>query len=256
MKNKQGLLNKLEQLVKEGERVKADRYSDAWDITRIDPGAFDAWRNKILAYLAQYDFIPTEFIVSIKKTTNSYPVDVEDVQQQLVALTEFIANDYLEEQLSVLRVPHNMETNIESIFNRFHRIARQLRTRHENRTTLNISDEYDVQDLLHALLLLFYDDVRSEEWTPSYAGGCGRMDFLLKDIQAVIEVKKTRESMSAKDLGEQLIVDIEKYKHHPLCKKLYCFVYDPEGLLGNPNGIKSDLENANEGFLKVFIKPE
>ena len=82
------------------------------------------------------------------------------------------------------------------------------------------------------------------------------MDFLLKDIQTVIEVKKTRDSMSAKDLGEQLIIDIEKYKTHPDCKQLYCFVYDPEGLLGNPAGIKNDLENAHKDFLKVFIKPE
>src|SRR6266567_1415906 len=34
----------------------------------------------------------------------------------------------------------------------FHRVARQLRFRRENRATLEINDEYDVQDLLHALL--------------------------------------------------------------------------------------------------------
>ena len=49
---------------------------------------------------------------------------------------------------------------------------------------------------------------------------------------------------------------IEKYKTHPDCKRLYCFVYDPEGLLGNPAGIKNDLESAHKDFLKVFIKPE
>ena len=82
------------------------------------------------------------------------------------------------------------------------------------------------------------------------------MDFLLKDVGIVIEVKKTRMSMTAKTLGEELLIDREKYKVHPDCKKLYCFVYDPEGLLGNPVGIKRDLEKGTEDFIKVFIRPE
>ena len=109
---------------------------------------------------------------------------------------------------------------------------------------------------MNALLQIFFDDVRPEEWTPSYAGSAVRMDFLIKDIDTVIEVKKTRKSMTAKDLGEQLIIDIEKYQEHPNCKQLICFVYDPEGLLGNPAGIKNDLESRHKDFLKVYIKPE
>ncbi len=62
--------------------------------------------------------------------------------------------------------------------------------------------------------------------------------------------------MTVKDLGEQLIIDREKYRSHPDCKKLYCFVYDPDGYLGNPVGIKRDLESGNEDFLKVFIEPD
>jgi len=38
------------------------------------------------------------------------------------------------------------------ILNRFHSVARQLRIRHGKRGTIEIKDEYDVQDLLHALL--------------------------------------------------------------------------------------------------------
>jgi len=59
---------------------------------------------------------------------------------------------------------------IELIANRFHTIVRQLHHRHASRDTLTISDEYDVQDLFHALLRLFFGDIRDEEWTPSYAG--------------------------------------------------------------------------------------
>jgi hypothetical protein len=53
------------------------------------------------------------------------------------------------------------------ILKRFHGVARQLRKRHGDRPTLDISDEYDVQDLLHALLRSRFDDVRPEDAVPS-----------------------------------------------------------------------------------------
>jgi REase_DpnII-MboI len=61
---------------------------------------------------------------------------------------------------------------------RFHGVVRQLRERHDSRPTLAVADEYDVQDLFHALLSIYFDDIRAEEWAPSYAGGASRMDFL------------------------------------------------------------------------------
>ncbi len=119
-----------------------------------------------------------------------------------------------------------------------------------------MEDEYDVQDLLHALLTLEHDDVRSEEWTPSYAGGSSRTDFLLKLEQIVIEAKKTRSGFGARELGEQLMVDIQKYEQHPDCRTLVCFVYDPEGRIANPRGIENDLGGDRDGLtVRVIIAP-
>ncbi len=139
---------------------------------------------------------------------------------------------------------------IERICLRFHVVACQLRSRHGSRSTIQIEDEYDVQDLLYALLRLYFDDVRREEWTPSYAGGAGRVDFLLKGERIVVEVKKTRATLSTSDLGSQLLVDIARYQRHPDCGVLVCFIYDPEGRIGNPVGLERDLE-AHPGALKV-----
>ena len=146
---------------------------------------------------------------------------------------------------------------VEHIYKRFHLVARQLHIRHDGRSTLDIEDEYDVQDLLHALLKLYFDDIRPEEWTPSYAGASSRMDFLLKNESIVIEVKKTRKGLGAKELGEQLIVDIERYQSHPSCKTLLCFVYDPEGKIPNPQGLENDLSRKEDSFtVKVLIVPK
>ena len=146
---------------------------------------------------------------------------------------------------------------LKNLFERFHIIARQLLRRYSNRQTLSITDEYDVQDLLHALLKEHFDDVRPEEWTPSYAGNCNRMDFLLIQEKIAIEVKMTRKGLGDKELGEQLIIDIAKYQSHPNCRCLYCFVYDPEGIIRNPRGMEKDLAELGKEFLvKVFIRPE
>jgi hypothetical protein len=146
---------------------------------------------------------------------------------------------------------------IERIARRFHRISRQLRQRHGGRSTLSIADEYDVQDLFHALLCLFFDDVRAEECTPSYAGGAARVDFLLKAEQCGVEVKKTRQGLGAKEVGGELLEDIGRYSAHPDCKNLVCFVYDPDGHIANPDGLERDLSRrTNEVDVRVIVVPK
>ncbi|MDP2653103.1 MAG: DUF2321 domain-containing protein [Candidatus Omnitrophota bacterium] len=146
---------------------------------------------------------------------------------------------------------------INLICDKFHKIARQLRNRHEQRGTLEINDEYDVQDLVHVLLTMFFDDIRAEEWTPSYAGKCSKMDFLLKGEDIVIELKKTRQGLGVKEIGDQLIIDIDRYKEHPNCKSLICFVYDPEGRIGNPATLEKDLSREANGLkVVVFVRPK
>jgi hypothetical protein len=146
---------------------------------------------------------------------------------------------------------------LEAICDRFHLVAKALRGRHDKRVTLDVQDEYDVQDLLRSLLSVDFLDVRPEEWTPSYAGGTARMDFLLKTEQVVVETKMTREGLSDKELGEQLIIDIAKYAQHPDCKTLVCFVYDPMGRVSNAAGLQTDLERQPNGGLtvRVLIRP-
>lgn len=146
---------------------------------------------------------------------------------------------------------------IEKLCLRFHSAARQLQARHDGRTTINIEDEYDVQDLFHAILKLHFDDIRPEEWTPSYAGRSARVDFLLKKERIVIEIKKTRPRLKDGEVGEQLIIDRARYEHHPDCDLLICFIYDPEGRIGNPNGLARDLENHGGGpKMRVIIAPK
>lgn len=148
-----------------------------------------------------------------------------------------------------------LDTVIESICTNFHKCVKSLNDRHNNRGTLEIHDEYDVQDLLRSILKLFILDVRPEEYTPSYAGSSSRTDFFLLEYETFIEVKKTRQGLTDREVGNQLSEDILHYKSS--CKKLICFIYDPEGRLKNPDGLKKDLENSQVEDLqvKVYIAP-
>ena len=183
----------------------------------------------------------------------SYYYEAATCVKIIESVKEYIEKDYSTfEQKNRIDV----DSSLNIIFSHFYKVARQLRCRYDNRETLKIEDEYDVQDLLHALLLLYFDDIRAEEWTSSYAGKSARMDFLLKNEGVVIEVKKTRLGLTDKELGDQLIIDVDRYKVHPDCKRLVCFVYDAEGRIGNPNGLMADLNNQHEGFATVIIKPD
>ncbi|MBT4162853.1 MAG: hypothetical protein HOC70_13765 [Gammaproteobacteria bacterium] len=183
-----------------------------------------------------------------------YRAALEEASAILTSIMEEIVEFGLESGTSPTANPL---ANLELVFSRFHETARQLRSRHANRDTLDIEDEYDVQDLLHGLLRMFFDDIRPEEWTPSYAGKTSRMDFLLKEEKIVVEVKMTRRSLSDGELADQLIVDISRYKPHPDCEQLVCFIYDPDGRIGNTVGLVSDLESDNRELpVRVFVFPK
>lgn len=140
---------------------------------------------------------------------------------------------------------------IKQICRKFPLFARQIQNRHSNRNTIEFNDEYDVQDALHAILKLHFKDIRPEEYVPSYAGGSSRMDFLLHDEEIAIEIKRTRQGLKDKEVGEQLIIDKERYKSHPKVKTLICFIYDPEHRIGNPPAIEKDL-TKKDGELQTL----
>lgn len=187
---------------------------------------------------------------------NAYRRGVNTAITVIESFIDEIEQYWDEEEVDQNPVELDAVEKVRILITKFHQVARQLRTRHSDRPTIEIEDEYDVQDLFHALLKLFFDDVRPEECTPSYGGSASRVDFLLKQEQIVVEVKKTRKGLGAKEVGEQLIIDTQRYQSHPDCGQLICFVYDPEGRVSNPRGIENDLTGEVNGMpVSVFIRP-
>lgn len=139
---------------------------------------------------------------------------------------------------------------IVALCRRFPLFVERLQIRQRNRSPYAVADEYDVQDLLHAILKLHFEDVRPEEWTPSYAGNSSRTDFLLPRERIIIEVKMTRPNLGQKEVSNELIVDAARYAKMPHVDSLVCFVYDPSRRCSNPNALENDVAQS-DGRLRV-----
>jgi hypothetical protein len=75
--------------------------------------------------------------------------------------------------------------------------------------------------------------------------------------QSRSRLKMTRDGLSDRKLGDELIIDIAHYKQIPGCKHLLCFVYDPDHRLRNPSVIEKDLSKPTDELdVLVLIRPK
>jgi hypothetical protein len=272
---------KLEAHIAIGQEILTRQTSYTADIDKVFAES-ETWREfaiRLLASLFNITTIANEFSDKSRKTfiymgSAPYTQKREDFTQLMTSRIRALSSIleslelYEEDAPIVFRQQESMPKDpqaeafekIELIASRFHTVARQLlQRRHDHnipRDTLKITDEYEVQDLFHALLRLFFDDVRNEEWAPNYAGGSSRIDFLLKQEQVLVEIKMTRPGLTkVKDVSDQLIIDSVRYQVHQDCKMLVAFVYDPQEHLNNPSGIERDLtKTINNVPIKVIIR--
>ena len=152
--------------------------------------------------------------------------------------------------------PESLEELLQTLVRGLPRAMHPLTHRRRGAKELTFDSEHDLQDVLHSQLRPWIADIRPEEFTPSYAGSSSRMDFLLPAHNLVLELKRVREKTHAARIGDELIIDIEHYRRHPKCNRLWCIVYDPMSVLRNPSGLISDLEGSRstpDGAISVRV---
>lgn len=224
-----------------------------------------SWHRDYNSLIQQKIFDNYEPFVDMNKLGFKVPPHIECETSILVGLDKieniFIFIDELEkflrtiEAISEFTDPSSSGTAISEITricDRFSLVVHQLKKRYDGRSSIAINDEYDVQDLLKALLNIQFDDIRPEEPTPSNVGKSSRMDILLKRERIAIETKMPRKGLNTKKLDEELIIDIGRYPSHPDCNTLVCFVYDPEMRIQNPRGLEDDLKKFSKDTLRII----
>ncbi len=79
-------------------------------------------------------------------------------------------------------------------------------------------------------------DLVPENPTDKVASRYSIKDFLSVSARTVIEAKYVRESGHGKSITKELHDDIENYRHHPACRNLVFFIYDPDSLIPGTRG--------------------
>lgn len=196
---------------------------------------------------------------SAENPSDMVKVELLEIMKRAWILCGSLKNT-LDKRLPFNLTPESVQaalSRVEAICDRFHLMAIQLRGGYQGKQGVSITNEYDIQHLLRAALALDFDDVSPEEWSPPYAGGPARMDFLIMPYGIVVETKMTRKGLADKRIGEELLVDIARYRKHPDSRFLLCFIYDPEGRINNPTRLANELQNSStdDFSIKVIIRP-
>jgi hypothetical protein len=174
---------------------------------------------------------------------NKYTIQFEPICRESLVVQRQILTSALHHTADVVLVLDEL-TNLFGNLTNFLTVLRQAGNPKVPPPTLE--NEYDLQILVHAILRLKYNDVRAEDPASQHAGAACRIDFVLPTVGVMVETKMTRPSLKDKRLGEELVVDWERYRRHPNCRAIFALVYNPERLLKNPVGLASDL-SQNEG---------
>ncbi|MCC3651683.1 hypothetical protein LIX60_09430 [Streptomyces sp. S07_1.15] len=117
-----------------------------------------------------------------------------------------------------------------------------------------VENEKDLQVLIGACLRLMCDDVRPEDYIAEYAGGRSRVDFFLPEAGIIVETKMTRDSLTDRKVGEELLIDWGRYSSRSDCRGILAVIYDPRMLLRNPAGLAADLSQPSKNpSTKVIV---
>jgi hypothetical protein len=118
-----------------------------------------------------------------------------------------------------------------------------------DRPGITVDDEYDLQRIVHAVLQLHFQDVREEDFNPTYAGSGTRIDFVLREVRIAVETKMTRAGLTPRKLGDELAADILRYRKHEDVGALMALIYDPGRRVNNPTGFEHDLFSDSDQLL-------
>jgi hypothetical protein len=168
-------------------------------------------------------------VESIKITHTPEPqqfyADCHNTQMRLQGVADMATNrkllplrqgrDYTYEILFSGKAEPNLEADvvlIEKICKRIANSARILSSRRKDKNSYLIEDEYDVQDLLHAILRAFLKYSVQEDPLPKTAGTrSSRANISIEELGVIIELKYVRSPDDQKKIFDDFSKDLLLY---------------------------------------------
>ena len=127
-------------------------------------------------------------------------------------------------------------SRLERLLRRLPRLARELGRR--QRAPLVVRDDRDLDDLLRALLVIEFDDVRPQARTPRYESGNRTMYYLGEESIAVVG-HLMRVGMDEIEVARRFAEEVAELRRRAECDALVQLVYDPERRLPNPQRLEA-----------------
>jgi hypothetical protein len=121
---------------------------------------------------------------------------------------------------------------IKRVCRRLPQAARILAVRsRKGKVPFEITDEYDVQDLLHTVLRAYVKHSVQENPLPKVAGAkSARADISIDELGILIEIKFVRAPEDQKRIFEEFSQDLVLYSQWPHLKFLLMLIYNSKGL--------------------------
>jgi hypothetical protein len=149
----------------------------------------------------------------------------------------------LRSRYSVVNDPTGVTADsLVAALNQFQECVRYLNTRRSSGAVLNLNSEADVQDAVYLMLRPWVHDLVSENPTDRIASRYTIKDFISRQAHAVIEIKYVRDSSHGRQISREMHDDIETYRHHPFCRTIIFFVYDPDSLIPDQEALRRQIE--------------
>jgi hypothetical protein len=110
-----------------------------------------------------------------------------------------------------------------------------------------VQDERDLEDVVRALLPLYFDDIRPQARTPHYAGFT-RTDFLQTPQHIAVTVKLVRSRVNDLLLAEEIREDAAYWRGQGNCRLLMVYIHDPEAKLREPSVLEKEWSATGEAW--------
>lgn len=113
---------------------------------------------------------------------------------------------------------------------RLNHSAKVLNRRRAGKQPFEITDEYDVQDLLQAILRAYFKYSISEEPISKLAGSSSRADFAIQDLGVIIEAKYVHGPNEQDRISKQFAEDVQAYSLWAHLEHFFYVVYGADDL--------------------------
>ncbi len=207
---------------------------------------FSEWEQEIVSVKMHYvdnEYSENDAILSLKKSLSE---TIKTLEERMI-----ISENEMDKQGELLidRILENFYMYYQAMYK--DPVNKRGTLTGEVLNSIRIGNEYDLQRMLYSVLLPVFPTIRQEVYNDNgYAGM--RADIYLDLYNLIIETKCTRESMSEKQLIEELGADAFHYRADRIC----FFVWDKNRIIKNPEAFKKAFareKKKDAKTVKVFI---